>query len=56
MESRRRIVDPVAMEKGAQIRGGAPVMDSTWKGLKWIVEFAVMPVVRVIGLVWLDDW
>jgi len=22
MESRRRIIDPVAMEKGAQIRGG----------------------------------
>jgi len=34
----RRIVYPVAMEKGAQIRWGAPVMDSTWEGLKWIVE------------------
>jgi len=56
MESRRRIVDPVAMEKGAQIRGGAPVMDSTWEGLKWIVEVGAMPVVRGIRLVWLDDW
>ena len=35
---------------------GAPVMDSTWEGLKWIVEVGAMPVVRGIGLVWLDDW
>jgi hypothetical protein len=30
-------------------------MDSTREGLKWITEVVVMPVVREIGLLWLDD-